>query len=86
MALSAITKAGTKDREAIRAAVAGDQVRPTWAARTILGSAWQFDANGDTSLVTISVQKLDTRLDVPGRHGLRRDDEAVVVQAAVDEL
>jgi branched-chain amino acid transport system substrate-binding protein len=55
VALSAIERAGKKDREAIRAAVAqtGTDDIP---GDHILGD-WQFDANGDTSLVTISVQK-----------------------------
>ncbi|HEX9989418.1 MAG TPA: branched-chain amino acid ABC transporter substrate-binding protein [Chloroflexia bacterium] len=55
VALSAIERAGKKDREAIRAAVAqtGSDDLP---GDHILGE-WQFDANGDTSLVTISVQK-----------------------------
>jgi branched-chain amino acid transport system substrate-binding protein len=65
VALSAINKAKTKDREAIRAAVAGvtsnDRGGPT-----ILGSDWRFDANGDTSLVTISVQKLTNRWEYQG--------------------
>jgi branched-chain amino acid transport system substrate-binding protein len=56
VALHAIEKAGSKDREAIRAAVAtttsADLPEPH-----ILGD-WQFDPNGDTSLVSISVQDL----------------------------
>lgn len=59
VALHAIEKAGTKDREAIRAVVAGttsaDLPEPH-----ILGD-WQFDANGDTSLVSISIQDLQDR-------------------------
>jgi branched-chain amino acid transport system substrate-binding protein len=59
VALHAIEKAGTKDREAIRAAVASttsaDLPEPH-----ILGD-WHFDANGDTSLVSISVQDLQDR-------------------------
>ncbi len=57
VALSAINKAATKDREAIRAAVA-TITSADLGSETILGSPWRFDANGDTSLVTISVQKL----------------------------
>jgi branched-chain amino acid transport system substrate-binding protein len=56
VALSAIQRAGKKDREAIREAVAStgtDQI----PGDHILGE-WKFDQNGDTSLVTISVQKL----------------------------
>jgi branched-chain amino acid transport system substrate-binding protein len=54
VALSAIERAGTKDREAIRQAVAAtgtDLIK----GDHILGD-WKFDTNGDTSLVTISVQ------------------------------
>jgi branched-chain amino acid transport system substrate-binding protein len=56
VALSAIERAGKKDREAIRQAVAStgtDQIK----GDHILGE-WKFDQNGDTSLVTISVQHL----------------------------
>jgi branched-chain amino acid transport system substrate-binding protein len=56
VALSAIERAGKKDREAIRQAVAAtgtDQIK----GDHILGE-WKFDQNGDTSLVTISVQHL----------------------------
>jgi branched-chain amino acid transport system substrate-binding protein len=56
VALRAIEKAGKKDREAIRQAVAGlgtdDLPEPH-----ILGD-WKFDANGDTSLITVSVQRV----------------------------
>ncbi|MDQ3703709.1 MAG: branched-chain amino acid ABC transporter substrate-binding protein [Chloroflexota bacterium] len=56
VALHAIEQAGRKDREAIRAAVAvtssADLPEPH-----ILGD-WTFDENGDTSLVSISVQDL----------------------------
>jgi branched-chain amino acid transport system substrate-binding protein len=65
VALSAINKAGAKDREAIRAAVA-TITSDDLGSPTILGSPWRFDANGDTSLVTISVQKLDTRWQYQG--------------------
>jgi branched-chain amino acid transport system substrate-binding protein len=65
VALSAINKAATKDREAIRAAVAGITSNDL-GSPTILGNDWRFDANGDTSLVTISVQKLDTRWTYQG--------------------
>lgn len=55
VALRAIEKAGTKDREAIRVAVAtisSDDL----PGEHILGN-WRFDGNGDTSLVNISVLK-----------------------------
>jgi branched-chain amino acid transport system substrate-binding protein len=58
VAISAIERAGRKDREAIRAAVAATN-SSALPGDHILGD-WQFDANGDTSLVTISVQKLDS--------------------------
>jgi branched-chain amino acid transport system substrate-binding protein len=48
VALNAITQAGTKDREAIRAAVFA-----TANYDGVLGT-WSFDANGDTSLTTMS--------------------------------
>jgi branched-chain amino acid transport system substrate-binding protein len=48
VALNAITQAGTKDREAIRAAVFA-----TANSDGVLGT-WSFDANGDTSLTTMS--------------------------------
>jgi branched-chain amino acid transport system substrate-binding protein len=56
VAVHGITKAGVKDREAIRQATAA--TKSTDLGPNILGGAWQFDANGDTSLVTISVQQL----------------------------
>ena len=56
VAISAIERAGKKDREAIRAAVA-DTDTSLLEGDDILGE-WEFDANGDTSLVTISVQEL----------------------------
>jgi branched-chain amino acid transport system substrate-binding protein len=61
VALRAIEKAGKKDREAIRSAVAtvsSDDL----PGEHILGS-WKFDANGDTSLVNISVLK---QVEQPG--------------------
>jgi ABC-type branched-subunit amino acid transport system substrate-binding protein len=66
VALNAIMKAGTKDREAIRAAVFA-----TANYDGVLGT-WSFDANGDTSLTTMS-----GRAVVNGRF----DDNAVVLQA-----
>jgi branched-chain amino acid transport system substrate-binding protein len=48
VALNAITQAGTKDREAIRAAVFA-----TANYDGVLGT-WSFDANGDTTLTTMS--------------------------------
>jgi len=48
VALDAIGRAGTKDREAIRAAVFA-----TSNYTGVLGT-WSFDANGDTSLTTMS--------------------------------
>ena len=65
VAISAINKAGVKDREAIRAAVA-TITSADLGGPTILGNDWRFDANGDTSLVTISVQRLDTRWEYQG--------------------
>jgi branched-chain amino acid transport system substrate-binding protein len=67
VALNAITKAGTNDREAIRAAVFG-----TANYDGVLGT-WSFDANGDTSLTTMS-----GRAVVNGKFD---DDNAVVLQA-----
>lgn len=55
VALHAIEKAGVKDREAIRAAVATTSSADL-PGDHILGD-WKFDANGDTSLVNISVLK-----------------------------
>jgi branched-chain amino acid transport system substrate-binding protein len=48
VALDAITRAGSKDREAIRAAVFA-----TSNFTGVLGT-WSFDANGDTTLTTMS--------------------------------
>jgi branched-chain amino acid transport system substrate-binding protein len=52
VALAAIEKAGTKDRKAILAAVAG-----TKDFAGALGT-WSFDANGDTSLTEIGGYKV----------------------------
>jgi branched-chain amino acid transport system substrate-binding protein len=65
VAISAINKAGVKDREAIRAAVA-TITSADLGGPTILGNDWRFDTNGDTSLVTISVQRLDNRWEYQG--------------------
>ena len=62
VAISAIAKANKKDREAIRAAVAST-TSADLGGPSILGD-WKFDANGDTSLVTISVQQVQ-----PGPNG-----------------
>jgi branched-chain amino acid transport system substrate-binding protein len=56
VAISAIERANKKDREAIRAAVAATN-SSMLAGQPILDE-WRFDANGDTSLVTISVQEV----------------------------
>ncbi len=48
IALDAIARAGVKDREAIRAAVAATEEKDG-----VLGS-WKFDDNGDTTLTTMS--------------------------------
>jgi branched-chain amino acid transport system substrate-binding protein len=64
VAISAIERAGKKDREAIRAAVAETNTS-LLKGENILGE-WQFDANGDTSLVTISVQELTTQWTYDG--------------------
>ena len=56
VAISAIAKANKKDREAIRAAVAST-TSADLGGPSILGD-WKFDTNGDTSLVTISVQQV----------------------------
>lgn len=56
VAISAIQRANKKDREAIRQAVAATGTNVIQGDH-ILGD-WKFDANGDTSLVTISVQNL----------------------------
>lgn len=55
VALRAIEKAGSKNREAIRAAVATISSSDL-PGEHILGD-WKFDTNGDTSLVNISVLK-----------------------------
>jgi branched-chain amino acid transport system substrate-binding protein len=59
VALHAIEKAGSKDREAIRAAVASTSSADLPEPH-ILGD-WQFDQNGDTSLESISVQDLQDK-------------------------
>ena len=56
VALSAIERANKKDREAIRQAVAQTSTDLIPGSH-ILGD-WSFDTNGDTSLVTISVESL----------------------------
>lgn len=56
VALSAIAVAKEKDRETIRQIVAGTGTAQL-TGDNILGD-WSFDANGDTSLVTVSVQHL----------------------------
>jgi branched-chain amino acid transport system substrate-binding protein len=67
VALDAITRAGTKDREAIRAAVFA-----TANYDGVLGT-WSFDPNGDTSLTTMSGrQVVDGKFD---------EDNSVVLQA-----
>jgi branched-chain amino acid transport system substrate-binding protein len=67
VALNAITTAGTKDCEAIRAAVFA-----TANYDGVLGT-WSFDANGDTSLTTMSGRAV--------KDGKFDDDNAVVLQA-----
>ncbi|MGA7731495.1 MAG: branched-chain amino acid ABC transporter substrate-binding protein [Chloroflexia bacterium] len=56
VAISAIARANKKDREAIRQLVATTTTSQL-TGDNILGD-WSFDGNGDTSLVTISVQHL----------------------------
>jgi len=68
VALDAIGRAGSKDREAIRAAVFA-----TANFDGVLGGAWSFDPNGDTSLTTMS-----GRAVVNGKFD---DENAVVLQA-----
>jgi branched-chain amino acid transport system substrate-binding protein len=67
IALNAIAQAGTKDREAIRAAVFA-----TSNYDGVLGN-WSFDANGDTSLTTMSGRQV-----VNGKFD---EDNSVVLQA-----
>jgi branched-chain amino acid transport system substrate-binding protein len=55
-AISGIARANKKDREAIRQLVAGTNTSQL-TGDNILGD-WSFDGNGDTSLVTVSVQHL----------------------------
>ena len=57
--MEAIRRAGKKDREAIRAAVAG--IRDMDGA---LGK-WSFDANGDTSLKLMVVEEIKDGRFVP---------------------
>jgi branched-chain amino acid transport system substrate-binding protein len=64
VAISAISKVNKKDREAIRAQIA-KTTSADLAPPHILGD-WSFDANGDTSLVTISVQQLGTQWQYQG--------------------
>ncbi|HUS17935.1 MAG TPA: ABC transporter substrate-binding protein, partial [Chloroflexia bacterium] len=59
VAIHAIAQVNRKDREAVRAAVAATK-SDDLPGKTILGNPWAFDANGDTSLVTISVQQLES--------------------------
>lgn len=63
VAIHGIAQAGKKDREAVRAAVASTSSADLPAPH-ILGD-WKFDANGDTSLVNISVQSLTNNADNP---------------------
>jgi branched-chain amino acid transport system substrate-binding protein len=67
VALNAIATAGSKDREAIRAAVFA-----TANYEGVLGT-WSFDANGDTSLTTMSGRQV-----VGGKFD---EDNSVVLQA-----
>ncbi len=63
VALHAIAQGGT-DREAVRAAMATTKSADLPPPH-ILGE-WQFDANGDTSLVNISVLKMGSAWDYQG--------------------
>lgn len=63
VAIHGIGKAGKKDREAVRAAVAATSSADLPDPH-ILGD-WRFDANGDTSLVNISVQSLTSNASNP---------------------
>mgnify|MGYP000980429351 CR=1 FL=1 len=67
VALAAIQAAGKKDRDAIRAAVFA-----TKDYDGVLGK-WSFDANGDTSLATMSGRQV--------KNGKFDDDNAVTLQA-----
>ena len=62
--ISAIERAHTKDREAIRAAMAVT-TSDDLPGQHILGK-WSFDRNGDTSLVTISVQQIGNGWEYQG--------------------
>src|SRR6185503_5044272 len=53
VAIAAIAKVNAKDREAVRSAVAGTKSADLPGLH-ILGN-WQFDGNGDTSLLAMSV-------------------------------
>ena len=57
VALAAIAKVNTKDRTAIR-----DAVFATKDFKGILGT-WSFDANGDTTLTTMSVNEIKRGAD-----------------------
>ncbi len=63
VAIHSLEKAGKKDREAVRAAVTSTSSSDLPAPH-ILGD-WKFDANGDTSLVNISVQSITSNADNP---------------------
>jgi len=67
IALDAIQRAGSKDREAIRAAVFA-----TKDYDGVLGK-WSFDANGDTTLTTMSGRQV--------KNGKFDDENAVTLQA-----
>ena len=69
VALRAIEQAGRKDREAIRAAVAATSSADLPEPH-ILGD-WTFDSNGDTSLVSISVQGLEGQANIEDRWNYR---------------
>lgn len=57
VALHAISTVNRKDREAIRQVIASTSTDQLTTGQNILGD-WSFDGNGDTSLVTVSVQHL----------------------------
>ncbi|MCC6178261.1 MAG: branched-chain amino acid ABC transporter substrate-binding protein [Chloroflexi bacterium] len=67
VALDAIARAGTKDREAIRQAVFN-----TANYEGVLGT-WSFDANGDTTLTTMSGREV--------KNGTFDDANAVILKA-----
>ena len=64
VALNSISKADKKDREAVRAAMAQTNTNDM-PGEHILGD-YSFDANGDTSLVTISVQQMSDKWEYQG--------------------